>query len=216
VKRILPAFLFFVLGSLVYPSTGFAETIFSNISNSPNPVCCGYAVGTYPATTNVFIDTFPFTPLGNSFRLDRVGLLESEINNLLVPAGLTLFLFKDSSDAPGGVLESWINIPVTPLITHEMAVSLVHPILQQGQQYWFGVTTTTPQDTAVWWINPGLVTARGCANINGGPYFCADGAAGAFEILGTRTVPAPVTLLLLGAGFAGLAGRIAWRNRGRT
>ncbi len=105
-RPILPGLLFFAFSSVFYPSTGSPGTIFSNINNSPSSVCCGYAVGTYPGTTNVFIDAFPFTPLGNGFRLDSVGLLESEFRDLPVPAGLTLFLFSDSSCTAPGFLDT--------------------------------------------------------------------------------------------------------------
>jgi hypothetical protein len=191
-----------VLATLAGLRTAEAGTIFNNTNNSANPVCCGYAVGLYPGSTTVFVDAYPFTVLGASYRLDTVGLLES-IDGAIGPApgGLSLFVYADSVGVPGAVLESWQGIPVDSTITLDTASSALHPFLQQGQQYWFGVTTTNPQETAIWWINPALVQGTGCASANGGPFTCLTNAVGAFEILGTPT-PEPSMIVLLSTGLA--------------
>jgi hypothetical protein len=162
--------------------------IFNNTNNSANPVCCGYAVGLYPGSANVFIDAFPFTVQGGSYRLDEVGLLTSTDGAVgPAPSGLSLFVYADSGGKPGAVLESWQAIPVGNTITLQTAMSSKRPILQQGQQYWFGVTTTNPQETAIWWINPALAQSTACGFLNGALLPCATLATGAFEILGSSS-----------------------------
>ena len=162
--------------------------IFNNTNNSTNPVCCGYGVGLYPGSANVFIDAFPFTVQGGSYRLDEVRLLTS-IDGAVgpTPSGLSLFVYADSGGKPGAVLESWQAIPVGSTITLQTAMSSNHPILQQGQQYWFGVTTTNPAETAIWWINPALSQSTECGFFNGALFPCATLATGAFEILGSSS-----------------------------
>jgi hypothetical protein len=143
-----------VLAVFLGVRTAGAATVFNNINNSANPVCCGYAVGFYsPQNPTVFVDAYPFTVQGASYYLDTVGLLESIQNAIPAQGGLSLFVYADSAGVPGAVLESWQGIPVHPTITLDTASSVLHPILQQGQQYWFGVTTTNPTETAIWWIN---------------------------------------------------------------
>jgi hypothetical protein len=176
-----------------------AVTIFDNTNNSAG----GYAVGLYPGSTNVFIDAFPFTVTGGSFRLDTVGLLESSFAATLAPGGLSLFLYSDSSGLPSTVLESWQGVPVPPTISRETVASVSNPVLQKDRQYWFGVTTTSPNETAVWWINPATQSA-GCASINGGAFSCSPpgNQVGAFVITGTpTTVPELGTLALFGIGL---------------
>jgi hypothetical protein len=160
--------------------------IFDNTKNSSSPVSSGYTVGRYPASSNVYIDTFPFTVQGESDRLDKVGLLTS-IDAAVgpTPSGLSLFLYADSGGKPGAVLESWHGIEVDKTIELQIARSSLHPMLQQGQQYWFGVTTTNPKETAIWWINPAGAKSTGCDFINGVPSPCATLATGAFKILGS-------------------------------
>jgi uncharacterized protein (TIGR03437 family) len=65
-------------------------------------------------------------------------------------------------------------------------MSAKHPVLEPGQ-YWFGVTTTNPQQTAVWWVSPASVQTPICDTLNGAPNNCFTvAAANAFEILGSR------------------------------
>jgi hypothetical protein len=166
----------------------YAQALFDNTTNS---VCCGYAVGLYPGSSNTFVDAYSFTVPSHNYQLDAVGLLSS-INAAIGPApnGLTLFLYADSNGSPGAVLETWDGVPVPGSITLVTTPSVAHPLLQAGLRYWFGVTTTNPAETAIWWINPALVQGTGCGSINGGDFSCSTLGVGAFQIVGQVVPPA--------------------------
>ena len=154
------------------------QTIFDNTINS---LCCGYVVGLYPSSSDVYIDTFPFTVQGSSYQLREVSLLASGA----APGGLSLFLYEDAGGKPGAVLESWQGVSAGSTVSRITTNSVKRPILEDGKQYWFGVSTTNPSETAIWWINPGAAVSAACSFANGTLLPCLNSlATGAFTISG--------------------------------
>lgn len=192
------------LAVLAWP--GNADTVFDNTSGVPTS---GYIVGLNPNTGDSYLLSYSFTPTGN-FQLDSVGAIVS------VAGGgdptLSYFLYADSGGEPGTVLESWTGVTVPSTATLETVAATSDIILAAGQQYWFGVTTDIPTDSAAWWINPAGDTSTGCDSINSGPFTCGTSATGAFQISGTP-VPEPGALSMLCAGLLGCLGLAQRRLR---
>lgn len=179
--------------------------IFDNATSPLNTYFFNDAVGVDPVTGLNVLIAFPFTVQGSSYVLDEVGLVTSVTGGAVsAPSGLSLFVYADSGGKPGVVLESWQGIQVGSTIALQTAMSVKHPVLQPGQ-YWFGVTTTNPKESAVWWVSPASAQSAICNTLNGAPNNCFTvAAADGFEILGSRCQAASTcsaTLTIYQTGF---------------
>jgi uncharacterized protein (TIGR03437 family) len=190
--RRLRALIFIVASPVVAiavfsPYARAQQVIFDNATAPLNTYFFNDPIGVNPVTGLNVLAAFPFAVQGASYILDEVGLVTS-INGPGAAAtnGLNLFVYADAGGKPGVVLESWQGVPVNAGIALQTAMSAKHPVLEPGQ-YWFGVTTTNPLQTAVWWVSPASVQTATCDTLNGAPNPCFTvAAANAFEILGSR------------------------------
>jgi adhesin/invasin len=190
---------------ILSPDARAQQVIFDNAMAPLPSYFFNDPVGVNPVTGQNVLIAFPFAVQGASYVLDEVGLVTS-INGpgAAAASGLSLFVYADAGGKPGVVLESWQGVPVTSTIALQTAMSVKHPILQPGQ-YWFGVTTTAPQQTAVWWVSPASAQSAICDTLNGTPGDCFTvAAANGFEILGSRCQSASScseTLTIYQTGF---------------
>jgi uncharacterized protein (TIGR03437 family) len=184
--RRLLSLIFVVAILIVAPYARAQQVIFDNATSSLNAYSFNNPVGLNPVTGLNVLSAFPFTVHGASYILDQVGLVTSTSPGAAAPGGLSLFVYADAGGKPGLVLESWQGVPVNSGIALQTAMSVKRPVLEPGQ-YWFGVTTTNPQQTAVWWVSPTSTQTPTCDTLNGTPNDCFTvAAANAFEILGSR------------------------------
>ena len=180
-------FLALALVAVAFGSAATAATIFNNTNNSNNLPCCGWIVGQYPNTTNVWELIYEFPVQGGDYSLDSIGFLQSDADpNNPVSAGYTVSLYSDAGGVPGAPLESWQGILGTNSISLATSTSVLHPTLSSGQNYWFGVTTTNPLQTGIWITNPAGYSLISCDFLNGNPNSCGTPQiGGAFLLLGT-------------------------------
>jgi hypothetical protein len=195
---------FVVAIPILSPYARAQQVIFDNATAPLTSYFFNDAVGLNPVTGQNVLIAFPFTVQGASYILDEVGLITSINGGAAAASGLNLFVYADAGGKPGVVLESWQGVPVTSTIALQTAMSVKHPVLQPGQ-YWFGVTATNPQQTAVWWVSPASAQSAICETLNGTPGDCFTvGAANGFEILGSRCQSASScseTLTIYQTGF---------------
>jgi uncharacterized protein (TIGR03437 family) len=181
------------------------QVIFDNATSPLSSYFFNDAVGVNQVTGLNVLIAFPFTVQGSSYVLDEVGLVTSVTGGTVsAPSGLSLFVYADSGGKPGVVLESWQGIQVGSTIALQTAMSAKHPVLQPGE-YWFGVTTTNPKESAAWWVSPASAQSAICDTLNGTPNDCFTvAAADGFEILGSRCQAASTcsaTLTIYQTGF---------------
>jgi hypothetical protein len=167
-------------------------------------------------------EAFAFIPVGNSYSLTSIALAVCSEGGVPAPS-LGLELTSDSSGHPGAVLESWtstatgvcgsLNPPVSD-------VSVLHPSLIAGDQYWL-VANSIGGESLDWnWNSIGDLGLHAFSVDYGSTWILDPGETmGAFEIVGSplKPVPEPRTLLLVGSCLAGLLTLASQaHNRGRT
>ena len=166
-----------------------------------------------PNTSDFFGDqqaaAAPFTPASNFvFRSVELPLdLVSGTNNVTVQLR-TSFMGVPSST----VLESFTVTGLTGSAAVFTENSTMHPLLQQGTQYWITLFPGGSDTEAEWNFNDTGATGRALSN-DGGANWSTDSEQSAFEVDGDPVgTPEPGSLALLGMGLASLAAGAWWRK----
>jgi hypothetical protein len=176
------------------PSGGV--TIFSNYG--PNDSVCStcnfWDTGVH-SPEQPYHRAMPFTvPSGNSFTLDSITVSAFESGLGSEPAIYIVSVNSDSGGAPGPALEQFVfsNLSGTdyahPALL--MGVSLLHPTLSAGAQYWITTDVTSPGTMAVGWPmnnqgSTGFVAWHAGNNPWTIPFGNVPQTLGAFNVMGT-------------------------------
>jgi hypothetical protein len=193
---------------IVSPRMSKADTVYSNFapSQSFDARCCGVDV---ELNTSHESQAMPFTPSGN-FTLTEIDLALAYIDGV---NDVTVTLNANSSGQPGSVIESWNNVTSQTgwlyfytQYTPEALLSSPGVLLNAGQQYWVVVTAGGSDTDVAWnWNSTGDSGTYETYSFYYG-WVTHSGTRGAYDVLGTSTVPEPGTMLLLGSGLASLIG----------
>ena len=192
-----------------------ASIIFSNfgpgIMYAPDGVGIGFAPGD-PAGKNRSYGT-GFTVTGQSYRLTDLNLPLGLISGT---NAVQVAITADNAGSPGAVLESFlltsVGQPQSPL-SLILIPSALHPILNEGSQYWVTVSGGAPDTFALWALTLSGITGPAAAKLfPNDPWSVNINRTGALQVGGT-VVPEPSPILLISISLLSLAASRKRRSR---
>lgn len=202
--------LMVIMATIAFTTGVQASVIFTNFGQSGNLFQAGSGIPltgyTTPSSFTGFVaQAFAFTPTV-SFTLAEIDIALSHVSG--TNDGL-VSLWTDSGGSPGTVLSSWITGPVPAFgecCTYQAFVPNVQPINLVGQQrYWILAVANGFSSTLIWNSNSLGLSGPSASMVNGGPYTTGTTRQGAFQVLGTATVPEVSSTALSMTGLVFLA-----------
>lgn len=224
-----------VAGVFAWPATARADAIYDTFIPCPITSFCTASGVTYDGGSGwSFGNSFgsdvdaamAFTPTAN-YLLDSVSVAATHI----VSQGdgpssdlANVYLMSDLNGAPGSVIESFqVTMAQSALVGQTsqlqeplVGLSLLHPLLTAGTQYWLVMSAVDPNTRAAWWESGAPPAAGGQGSttgliaqigVGGGTtWVVSTNTQSAFSIDGTPTgtsVPEPSSVVLLSTGLLG-------------
>ena len=210
-KRI-PTLAFFGLAMCLVALPVMADTAYSNLGNPPTYNCCqGWTVGGQNSVVGLIRDAEQFT----SATSGSVNQIDVALGWVLGTDAATVSLWTSVNDLPGTQLGSWgvSNMPVFGSTSTQLTsiTGITGVSVTAGAQY-FLVIDAASDAWEAWNLNTTGATGLLLQDSGSGWNSFPDQADGAFDVLtGNTTTPEPSSLLMLGAGLAGLAGTLRKR-----
>ena len=197
-----------IIAGFLMLSSIHASIIFSNfgpgIMYGPDGVGTGFAPGD-PAGANRSYGT-GFTVTGQSYRLTDLNLPLGLISGT---NAVQVAITADNVGSPGAVLESFLLTSVGPPqspLSLILIPSALHPILNEGSQYWVTVSGGAPDTFALWALTLSGITGPAAAKLfPNDPWSVNINRTGALQVGGDTVVPEPSTILLLSMSLLSLA-----------
>jgi hypothetical protein len=158
-------------------------------------------------------------PLADSFSTGGASVFLTDVKLLLelqvTGAGggsMTVSLLSDNSTSPGSLLTTLATINDSDLIfgpPQVIDIPVASFALAANTRYWIQLATTTGSSTAIFWLGSLDTSGTGVAsefssnsllgvtaNVNEGAY--------QMQVIGNSAIPEPSSVVLLGAGVAGI------------
>jgi hypothetical protein len=190
------------------PAASHADVIFTDLpaSNTYQPGQ-GYAVSGSASSAGYFAEANAFTSPG-AYDVTQIDIGLGYISG--TPNAADVSLWTNASGSPGTELGSWTVFSQPTFGSATTPVATISGItginLAAGSSYFLVAAPTTAGVSTfdVWNLNNQGTTGTREDNLGSGWASSGTLTLGAFDILGTPTVPEPASMALLGVGLAGL------------
>lgn len=164
----------------------------------------GHVIGVFGPGAPLFSWGEPFTPAGVSYTLDTIAIAATYFFS--GPNAMDVSLTSDANGLPGSAIETWhlSNLPpANTLNPPAVLVSDVHPLLQEGTQYWV-VASASISSSMSWNFNSTGDVGPDAVSQNGGPFALTTGTRGTFRVTGAVVPEPPSAVMGATAGIMGL------------